>query len=167
MGRRGPKPAPTAEKRKRGNPGHRALNEQEPVLPAADLTPPEHLGEAGLKEWNRLGQMLTDAGVLTAGDMRCFETYCRIVDDEARYVALCQKVGDAAAHQVGYAAHLLRLRAQLKQYLAELGGTPSSRSGVKANHQGWTPKVTPGATARAARKKRFFGPKLHTDPAPG
>lgn len=167
MGKRGPKPAPTETKRARGNPGHRPLNDEEPVLPAADvadLTPPAGLGKVGKEEWSRLAPMLSSSGVLTAGDMRCFETYCRIVDDVAAYAKLAAGVKPDEALKLGYAGHLLKLRAQLKQYLAELGGTPSSRSGVKVNHQGWKPPEAPGAKAADARKRRFFGRKLRLDP---
>ena len=164
VGKRGPKPVPDEVKRARGNPGHRVLNDQAPVLPAADLTPPAGLGAAGLKMWNHYGPMWSEAGVLTAGDMLCFETACRVADDVDRYTQAAAAVGAEAAHRLGYAGHLLRLRDQLKRYLETVGGTPTSRSAVKVSHVGWAPKETPAAAASVARKKRFFGPKLHRDP---
>lgn len=148
MGRRGTKQTPTALKVARGNPGHRPLNTEEPELPSADLTPPDDLKGRALQEWNRMGPVYLNAGVITVGDLKCFETYCRIVGDEARYAKLAADVKPEEALRLGYAGHLLKVRAQLKQYLAELGGTPSSRSGVKARKP---------ADKGDERKRRFFG----------
>lgn len=164
MGKRGPAPAPTALKVARGNPGKRALNHDEPVLPPADLSPPKGLKGRALQEWQEKGPLYLAAGVLTTGDMTFFKTYCQIVGDEDRYQKLADKVTPSEALDLGYASHLVKIRAQLKQYFDALGGTPSSRSGVKVNHQGWQPPEAPGAKAADARKKRFFGRKLRLDP---
>lgn len=150
MGRRGTKPTPTALKLARGNPGKRALNHEEPELPATDLTPPDDLTGRALQEWHAMGPMYRDAGVLTSGDMKCFETYCRIVGDEERYRKLEESVKPEEALRLGYSAQVLKVRDQLKRYLELIGGTPSSRSGIKARKP-----VDPAD----ARRRRFFGIK--------
>lgn len=148
MGRRGPKTTPTALKIERGNPGKRALNQDEPDIAPAPMEPPAHLKGRALKEWKRLGPELVEKGVLTIGDLAVFETYCQLVADVDAYERLVRKVGKARAHFLGYANYLLKLRAQQKQYAAELGLTPSSRSGVKAAKSPAT--VDP-------KRARFFG----------
>jgi P27 family predicted phage terminase small subunit len=132
MGKRGFPPQPTALKIARGNPGKRPLNHEEPQLRPAGLKPPVTLKGKALEEWERLGPDLVDAGVLTVGDLSTFETYCRLVGQEAEYQKKSQKHKDDATQQLRYDSHLLKIRAQKKQYAAELGLTPSSRSGVKA-----------------------------------
>ena len=118
-----------------------------PIPPSA-LTPPKGLKGRGLEEWENLCPELVRSGVLTVGDRKCFETYCRTVDDENRYEKLIAKVEDEPAQRLGYPQHLLRIRTQLKQYEDALGLTPSSRAGIKV-------KKPPDAGEE--RKRRFFG----------
>jgi P27 family predicted phage terminase small subunit len=150
MGRRGPAKTPSALTIARGNPGKRAINHDEPKFPPSELTPPKGLKGRGLEEWINLCPELVRSGVLTVGDRKCFETYCRTVDDENRYEKLIAKVEDEAANQLGYPQHLLRIRTQLKQYEDALGLTPSSRAGIK---------VKKPADAGDERRRRFFGIK--------
>lgn len=148
MGRRGPAKAPTALTIARGNPGKRALNHDEPELPVADASPPPGLPKRALAEWKRLAPALIAQGVLTTGDLDTFETYVRLVDECTQFEAKIKRVGLEDAMRSGYSGYLLKLRAQKKQYAAELGLTPSSRSGVKkakAPDQG------------SAKARRFFG----------
>lgn len=101
---------------------------------AALNIPPASLSEKSLArtEWLRLAPELIEKGVLTTGDLVIFEQYCRLVGDVAEYEELVRTLGRPKAHRLGYVNYLLKLRAQLKQYAAELGLTPSSRSGVRA-----------------------------------
>lgn len=52
MGKRGPKPQPTAVKQLRGNPGKRPLPENEPSPPIGELSPPFDLDEIGTQVWD-------------------------------------------------------------------------------------------------------------------
>ena len=151
MGQRGPRAKPTALKVARGNPGRRAVNEEEPDLPApvaGSEEPPAHLSKRAKQEWRRLYTTLTDSGVLTEGDLDTFGTYCAIVGDCADYEAKVTKVGLEDALKLGYAGMVLKLRAQKKQYAAELGLTPASRSGVNS---------AKGAGAPGASRLARFG----------
>jgi phage terminase small subunit len=121
-----------------------------------NLAPPAVLKGLALEEWQELGPVYVTSGVLTVGDRTFFETYCRIVGDEDRYTRLVARLGDEAAHQLGYDSHLLKIRGQLNQYFSELGGTPSSRSGVKAKKP---------ADSDDERRRRFFG--IHRQRPPG
>lgn len=152
MGRRGPPPQPTMLKIARGNPGHRPLNHDEPVLVAparASRRIPGGLTGRAKSEWNRLVDELISKGVLTVGDMHAFEEYCRLVGEVDTYEKLIKRVGRPDAHKLGYANYLLRLRTQLRQQAAHLGLTPSSRSGVTA--------VRSTANAVDPKRARFFG----------
>jgi len=67
---------PTALKRLTGNPGHRALNENEPVPPAGKLTMPSTLSREGKREWRRLIPVLEQMGVATILDKQALAAYC-------------------------------------------------------------------------------------------
>lgn len=151
MGKRGPQPQPTALKLERGTPGHRPLNNAEPDLPAPKgVAPPKGMKGRARTEWIRLAADLVSRGVLTVGDMHAFEEYCTLVGEVDHYEK--EMVHNrTAAHTLGYANYLLKLRTQLRQQAAHLGLTPSSRSGVKAV------KVVATKSAAATKRERFFG----------
>lgn len=132
MGRRGPKPLPTAIKAARGTLQRCRTNHEEPVLPAPSVfDPPKTLKGRGREEWVRQVKQLTDAGVLRDADMVTFEMYCRSLSDLEGYERLTSKNRELALAK-GYAGMVVKLRTQAKQLAAELGLTPSSRAGVKA-----------------------------------
>lgn len=162
MGRRGPRPQPVALKIARGNPGQHKLPEEPKLPPASDAAPA--LTGSALAEWNRLHQVLVDAGVLTVADESTFVTYCRLVGEEDEYQQLIEKVGREAAHQLGYASYLVKIRAQKKQYAAECGVTPSSRSGVKV-----APNVrlqrAQQTDANHGKRQKYFGKRGGRRPA--
>lgn len=151
MGRRGPRPTPAVLQLERGTRSHHAPNREEPQLAAvSDLKPPKGMKGRALATWKRLGKHLVDLGVITEGDTDAFESYCYIVGQVA---AVERKVAAMTLEEVqrlGYLNALIKLRAQQKQYAAELGLTPSSRSAVKV--------VKPkGDAGQAAKRQRFFG----------
>ena len=75
MGRRGPRPAPTALKRALGTRPDR-INESEP-LPSDGLPScPEHLSSGAQAVWHRLASDLYRRGVLTNWDVEPFALYC-------------------------------------------------------------------------------------------
>jgi len=151
MGQRGPRPQPTAFRVARGNPGRRTINEAEPDLPAPAVgseKPQAHLSKRAQAEWRRLYAPLAASGVLTEGDLDTFATYCALVGDCAEYEAKVRKVGLEDGLKLGYSGMVLKLRAQKKQYAAELGLTPASRSGVSR---------AKGAGAPGASRLKRFG----------
>jgi P27 family predicted phage terminase small subunit len=132
MGRRGPRPTPTALKVLRGNPGKRPLNRREPRPQLEGVRCPSTLTGRARKEWRRLAPELVRQGVLTVADRGVFETYCRLTQEVEEYQDLVVRVGTEASHRLGYASHLMKLRTQLRLHAAELGLSPSSRSSVVA-----------------------------------
>jgi P27 family predicted phage terminase small subunit len=148
MGQRGPRPEPTALKLARGNPGKRPINQDEPELAAAAIKPPTGLSRAARSEWMRLAPELIGAGVLTVGDNAVFREYCEIVGELETLRKLVKRTGHVDAKKLGYVRDLKDMRALLKQFAAELGLTPTSRSGVK--------KIK-GKKATEEKRSRFFG----------
>jgi P27 family predicted phage terminase small subunit len=152
MGRRGPKPQPTALRLLRGNPGKRAVNHEEPVPPPGEDTDwacPAAFGDAARVEWERQVGILRDIGVLTLADRTIFEVYCQAVGDLGDAQKALDVLAKAGAHQAAAQVRdqVMKLRMQVKQLAAELGVTPSSRSGVRGA------KVKPAGNAKL---DRFF-----------
>jgi len=80
--KRGPSPTPTAIRRLKGNPGKRAFNASEPVVPVvgldSDEPPPLIAGDASAAaEWRRLAPLLRRARVLTEADVNALTAYCQ------------------------------------------------------------------------------------------
>lgn len=74
----GRKPKPTGLKLVTGNPGKRALNENEPRPPVPDAPPrpPRHLTKDAKAEWNRISRELWLLGLLTEIDTVALAAYC-------------------------------------------------------------------------------------------
>jgi P27 family predicted phage terminase small subunit len=148
MGRRGPKPQPTALKVERGNPGKRALPVDEPKLSGFPREVPKGMTGLAREEWLRLVDELADKGVLTIGDLRPFARYCRLVAAEAAAEALIEKTGLEQSLAEKHDRYLDRVQSQLMKQEARLGLDPSSRSAIKA--------VKP-ASEKDEKRARFFG----------
>ncbi len=136
MGKRGPKPLPTALKKARGTyrRDRTAANEIQPIpgIPA----PPAWLDAEARDEWDPVVPQLAEQGVLTSVDGAALEGYC---SNYAAAVRL-QRIADAAPIVEGLhgpkenpAASAARKHwALVRQFAAEFGLTPSARSRVGA-----------------------------------
>ena len=134
MGRRGPVPAPTAMKLRRGVRADR-INREEPVPGLGGITPPPMSDEAR-EVWDRLAPPLTAGGVLTPWDVDVFAHYCEMVVMARRAARLVHEGLLAKGWRGGFvtspawrayrdAVVVLRALAQ------EFGLTPSARSQIK------------------------------------
>lgn len=156
MGKRGPKPKPTAQRMAEGNPGNLPINEHEPQMPDGDPDCPEHLqGEARVEWFARLDDV-RGRGVISPADRATFAAYCIVWQ---AHVTACLKVDE-----LGYTAKafngqvrkspwveiMLTTAKQLQSLAAELGLTPSGRSGIIA--------VKPSTPTNPAAK--FFKPRI-------
>ena len=151
MGRRGPKPMPTALKLQLGVGLHNKMNREEPDIPVpARLKPPKGLKLRARVEWRRLADMLVERGVLKESDLHAFAQYCTMVAEIEEFETLINATTVEEAVAGGYVRALHSLRAQCGRQEARLGLDPSSRSGIKAVG---VPKRDEAQTKRA----RFFG----------
>lgn len=79
MGRRGPRPTPSALKRAAGVRKDR-INDHEPrpATPEEPPAPPPHLDEVATELWSRLVPELHSCGVVTPWDLELFSRYCEL-----------------------------------------------------------------------------------------
>lgn len=137
---RGRKPAPSALKLLRGNPGKRKLSTDEPKpaqLPA-DLPPPTWLDVEAQAEWQRLAPMLERLGVLTETDVGALTAYCEAWATWKNATQKLREFGLVIKHPtVGklpvvspYVKIADNALTQMRGLLVEFGMTPSSRSRI-------------------------------------
>lgn len=149
----GRKPKPTALKRIADNPGHRPMNEREPVALAGVPDCPIGLleGEA-LAEWERIIPQLEGMGILSTVYRAPLVAYCLIWADFVDSVENIRKFGKVVKSPSGYAmpnpyvSIARQAREDLRKYAAEFGLTPSSASRI----------VVHGPTTSADPAAEFF-----------
>ena len=140
MGQRGPRPLPTATKKRRGNPGRRPLNDQEPASPPV-AKPPRWLRKHARKHWAKLAPVLEGMGVLTQADQVALALLATAIAD---YIDACDQVaaegsvvtshqGSPYQHPAVGIAH--RAHDRILRLLREFGLTPSSRTGLQVPAQ--------------------------------
>lgn len=141
MGKRGPKDKPTNLKILQGNPGKRNLNENEPKFDVAEEVPnaPPFLSRYAKTEWKRIAPILHKNGLLTEADIASLAAYCqnyhRWIESEKLIRALgytyeTDKGNVIQRPEVGIANTAMKL---MKQFAAEFGLTPSSRTNITAD----------------------------------
>lgn len=147
MGRRGPKPKPTALKRLLGNPGKRTLNDAEPIPPDVEVVPPPLLRAEARPYWDAMAPMLLAMKVLTAADTFAFARYCNLL---VRYDVLDRFMFDPKkgaggttlvrkdkggkivnVSELPQSWEYRQVQNQLLAYEREFGLTPSSRARLR------------------------------------
>ena len=139
---RGRKPKPTMLRVLQGNPGKRALNDQEPAYRPGAPDKPEFLDDFASEEWDRLTEMLVSARVVTKGDGGILVVACDAYSQLRQCQKFLQEKGslsyDASSVNGGTSykpypevAQRNMARRQYQAALSELGLSPSSRSKVK------------------------------------
>lgn len=133
---RGRIPKPTAVKILEGNPGKRAINHAEPMLPEDVPDCPGHLEGEARVEWFRLVLPLHESGVLMTVDRGALAAYCqawsRWVDAEEKLktTPILMKTPSGYIQQNPWLGIANKQMELMGRYMSELGITPASRSRV-------------------------------------
>ncbi len=138
----GRKPTPTTMKVMRGNPGKRALNDEEPI-PENDLgaEPPDHFNEKQGRVWREVIAE-APAGMLKTLDKALLEAYCINVVLLEEMNNKIQTAGTIARGALGnpVVSPYVRIMSTATQMVikcaSELGFTPSSRSRIRVPKKG-------------------------------
>jgi P27 family predicted phage terminase small subunit len=135
MGLRGKAPRPTEVEKLLGNPGHRAIDKNEPKPPALRETdPPSCLDETAAAEWRRIVPTLLELKLLTTLDRQLLVIYCQAVSDYERYSAVLRDEGDTYETETGTikARPEVALRnaayAQIVKCSIQFGFSPAARA---------------------------------------
>jgi P27 family predicted phage terminase small subunit len=135
MGKRGPRPAPTAIKRARGVRSDR-INASEPVPEGRVPSCPSHLSPEARRLWRRLAPDLYRRGVLTTWDVELLAFFCDLVDQtwRARELLgpglLVKGRGDTLITNPAWRMYRDGI-AELRGLAQEFGLTPSARSTLR------------------------------------
>lgn len=143
MGARGPAPKPTALRIVEGNPGKKPLNHDEPKPTLGIPSCPMWLEPEAKKEWRRISRELDKIGMLTLVDGTALAGYC---ESYARWRqaerALTEHGNLTYETDTGYARErpevgiAQRYLGLVKQFAAEFGLTPSSRTRITVPEKG-------------------------------
>ena len=145
MGRRGPKPQPTALRLLHGSRA-KPVNEPQPARLSAVPDPPAWLGDVAASVWREEAPKLHSLGLLTSIDLRALSLYCEAWDElfQARksiekhgLIAVSEKGGAYQHPSVGLKNRAIQ---RIKQFGAEFGMSPSTRTSVTASNTDKTPK---------------------------
>lgn len=163
MGRRGPLPKPTAQRKLEGNPRRRPLPTNEPTpAKARELPPPpDFLPLLAKQVWTIIGQPLFDADLLTLADYHALEQYV------VAYASWRQMLFEIEA--VGYVAEFvnddgspkysapttqvslsLKFSAECNRWAKVLGLGPAYRVGLTTNASGQPDEIQDPFAARIA-----------------
>ena len=154
MAVRGRKPKPTALKELEGNPGHRALNANEPTPDRRAPRCPSWLEDEAKKEWKRMGVVLEQYGLLTDMDMAAFSGYCQAYARWKEAEEFITQHGTMVRTPNGYLQQVPQVsiaQTNLKillRFCEQFGLTPSARSRIVAGE---------GAADPAAEMERLLG----------
>jgi P27 family predicted phage terminase small subunit len=134
----GRKAKATVEKKLRGNPGGRKLNDNEPQAKLYEKMPPppEWLGEHAVEAWNRNGPVLIEMYLLTEADFDLFATLCQnihilIVSSEDVNKNGMTIIGSRGRTRNPALAAFTAASTALRSLSSEFGMTPSSRTRFK------------------------------------
>lgn len=139
MATRGRKPKPTVLKLLEGNPGRRPLNQKEPQPEKKAPRCPAWLAPEAKKEWRRMSRQMERLGVLTQVDAAAFAGYCQAYARWKEAEEFISKHGTIFKTPSGYIQQVPQVSiAQtylkiMRDFCAEFGLTPSSRSRITTN----------------------------------
>ena len=139
MGKRGPRPAPTAIKIARGT--ARGKPKPEPQPPTDGIAMPPHLGPVAAGRWAELLPMLQAVKVMTRADVEALARYCDTYEWWLATRAKLRAEGDTYpilndGGQVKYIAQrpevsiAHKLAQQLRQLEQDFGLNPSARTSL-------------------------------------
>jgi P27 family predicted phage terminase small subunit len=139
MGKRGPKPAPTAIKIARGT--VRSRSNTEPAPPTTGIVMPSHLGEVAQAKWRDLLPLLQAVKVMTDADVEALARYCDTYEWWLATRATLRKEGDTYpilndGGEIKYIAQrpevsiAHKLATQLRQLEQDFGLNPSARTSL-------------------------------------
>jgi P27 family predicted phage terminase small subunit len=134
MGKRGPKPTPTKEKERLGNPGKRPLNKNEPQ-PTGQPEAPDYLDEYAQQIWHRVIVAMAE-GVYTACDTELLGAYCSACSLHRQAAQQIKENGLNIENKVNPWVQEQRRQAQLIATLGtRLGLDPAARSSINIPEQ--------------------------------
>ena len=139
MGKRGPRPTPTAIKIARGTVKSRPKDE--PAPPASSIVMPPHLGDVAQAKWRELLPLLQAVKVMTEADVEALARYCDTYEWWLATRAKLRKEGDTYpilndGGEIKYIAQrpevsiAHKLATQLRQLEQDFGLNPSARTSL-------------------------------------
>ena len=137
MGKRGPRPKPTALRVLEGNPGHRRMNRNEPKPQVSIPTCPSWLPATAKDEWRRVAKELHRLGLLSRIDRSILAGYCQVYADWHAAERVLQREGATFETPNGYVQQRpeVAMKNKALSLLAKFGSlfglSPADRVGLE------------------------------------
>jgi P27 family predicted phage terminase small subunit len=145
----GRKPKPTRLKEITGNFGGKPLNVAEPRPPLLKSmpNPPHHFDRVAIREWNTMGPVLGNLGLLTEIDITAFAIYCDAFSRWVQSSTMLRKgLIVVSKNGVQTPSPFLSIQAraieQMSRFLTEFGMTPAARSKIRVDISTSLPEPT-------------------------
>lgn len=144
LGKRGPKPKPTAVRIFEGDPGRLLPKREGELIPVAGEIcpmPPAWLGSVGAAVWGEVAPVLWAIGCLSANDERLLSQYCEAWEDFFRAREIIETEGTTQTNDKEMASSHPAVKQKrdatllIKQIGAEFGMSPAARVGLKIGGQ--------------------------------
>ena len=137
MGKRGPRPTPTALRILEGNPGHKKMNRNEPKPQAAIPPCPSWLPATAKAEWRRLSKELHRMGLLSRIDRSSLAALYQVYSDWHSAERVLQREGTTFQTPTGYiqqrpeVAMKNKALSLLAKFASLFGLSPADRVGLE------------------------------------
>ena len=161
MGKRGPRPKPTALRVLEGNPGHKKMNRSEPKPEAAIPTCPSWLPATAKSEWRRVTRELHAMGLLSRADRSTLAAYCQVYSDWHQAEHVIQKLGPTFETPNGYVqqrpevAMKHKALSLLAKFASLFGLSPADRVGLEIKKESAEDELQKALSAPRRLPKRF------------
>jgi P27 family predicted phage terminase small subunit len=172
MGRRGPRPTPTALLKARGTYRADRARKNEVKGPSGIPRCPAGLDKAAKKSWNHLIPMLMRMGVLSRADRNAIIRYCTDWSRWNRLQQFLAKNGECYPIKDGngnikslapfpHATTANKLSLLLTKFEQEFGMTPSARTRIECSGAEDEDETIEEYLEGRAKEERFFGKKAN------
>lgn len=139
MGKRGPRPYPTALKLLHGEQHQDRINNDEPIPRPADMEEPPDASPEVLAVWRRTVHELEAMGLAFAADVDALRCFCEAVVVHRKACLILKQSPVLVKSQAGNMVRnpVLQIQrdaaATIRAFAQEFGLTPSARSTIRAN----------------------------------
>lgn len=139
MGKRGPKPKPTALRVFEGDPGRllgKRAGEMQAAAPVVLPDPPDWLGEIGKQVWAKVAPVLYRIGCLTENDLNALALYCEAWEeffDARKEIETCGPTAytdKGTCYQHPAVGRKNKAIQRIRQFGGDFGMSPAARVGL-------------------------------------
>jgi len=162
MGRRGPRPDPTALRLLKGNPSKTRISPREPRPKPGMPTVPTFLDVAAKREWRRVSRELRLLGLIALIDRAALAGYCQAwsrwaaAEEKVKEFGMVIKSPSGFPVQSPYLGIANTAMKHMRNFLAEFGMSPAARTRIESEGPTVVPLHSVKTGTDGPKTERFF-----------